>query len=563
MTTVLREIASSQSRAQECDRRKADHTVNVEARLNIVMADSIQWRMSDARGFPAVALYLSGQPVALGTAFLTRCPLGAFIYLRDDSAIGPSPFTGPFLCSPLAPPYADSGGHHLIALSFYAELTVIEEPPRLCLHDPTQELGISLNFSTRPEFTAFFEYLQQQMTIVCPNLPGFFEIHRFRRSLPLNENYDYKKKQLKENLLNEPYTRNEGLLLQGHSQLFRAITDMIGVVGQNHMPKATADQVYAAIATSRDAMVALLQRYCIGDAQKATVWAFLIGLYPLEDFNPQMKEDYLIVKRQWNSATDSQLHRSRILIRDMKNCADYIRANCQQFVSVVVPHRAVLKLAFDVFMSILRIFHFIEKHFRVLKDIFRVFLWMYVEDIISSTAAGTLFLGPNNVKFDEDTLEAIIFWSIVYIFEAGETRRVLEIAASAGHEVTETISDFVLLLHPSMFRHLHQIGVRSFERLAPVLATHLSRFLPLCDCIDVWLAAAASPSFLEFTQFMLISALIFNFPNMFSLDPLPDQDLQPLIEQAFEFIDHRYLASASFVLGVRGKEMAEEKLRML
>jgi hypothetical protein len=62
---------------------------------------------------------------------------------------------------------------------------------------------------------------------------------------------------------------------------------------------------------------------------------------------------------------------------------------------------------------------------------------------------------------------------------------------------------------------------------------------------------------------MLISALIFNFPNMFALDPLPDQDLQPLIEQAFEFIDHRYLASASFVLSVRGKEMAHEKLRML
>jgi hypothetical protein len=55
--------------------------------------------------------------------------------------------------------------------------TVIEEPVRLCFHDSTQELGISLNFATQAEVTELFEDLCHEMTIVSPGF--FFQIRAF------------------------------------------------------------------------------------------------------------------------------------------------------------------------------------------------------------------------------------------------------------------------------------------------------------------------------------------------------------------------------------------------
>jgi hypothetical protein len=114
-----------------------------------------------------------------------------------------------------------------------------------------------------------------------------------------------------------------------------------------------------------------------------------------------------------------------------------------------------------------------------------------------------------------------------------------------------------------MFRHLHLIGVKNFDRLIPLLISHFSTMLPLCDCIDLWLSAAASPSFLEFTQFMIISCLVLNFPNMLQLEHVPEQDLQPMVEQAFQYIDHRYLERSSFILGERARAMVDDKIRLM
>jgi hypothetical protein len=343
--------------------------------------------------------------------------------------------------------------------------------------------------------------------------------------------------------------------------MIRIITDMIGGSAQStqHLPKATMEQVSGAIANGRASVVELLHRCSIPAKLQASVWAFLIGVYPLENVDANIKEKYLVVKRQWVSVTESQLIRSHLLLDDVKRCTQYIDANRQQFISVVVAHPAVLTLAFNIFMAILRVYHFIDKHFDVLKHIFRVFLWMFVEDI-DITPTHCIFVGPGGIRYDQDTLEALMFWSIIYIFEGGETRRLLEISNPADHDTTEAISDFVFLVYPSMFRHLNTIGVKNFDRLIPSIIGHFSTFLPLCDCIDLWLAAAASPSFLDFTQFMLVSCLVLNFPNLFLSHSVPDQDLQPIIEQAFEYIDHRYLERASFILGERAREMVAQRI---
>jgi hypothetical protein len=521
-------------------------------------------QMNPPRSFANVSIYLAGQATSIGTVTLLTCPLCSFIYFRDDRATGSLPFNGPFLLSPLTPPYQEQDGHRIFSLSFYSELTVIEDPVRLCFHDATQEFGISLNFTTQSEFSELFEYLHNEMTIVSPNLPGFFQIRRFRRAFSLNESFDQHKKRLKENFLNEPYVCNEDILLQAHSEIVRIITDMIGGSAQSpnlHLPKATAEQINDAISNSRESVVDLLHRHSVPAPMKAIVWGFLIGLHPLDNFDRQLKQQYLTVRSQWKTVTESQLMRSKLLLARINRCTAYIEANRQQFISVVVTHPAILTLAFNIFMCVSHVFNFIEKHFDVLKHFVRLFLWMFVQDISMEVPDRITFVGPSGLEYDEDTLEALIFWSIVFVFEAGETRRLLEISNPDENETIETISDFIFLVYPSMFKHLHQIGVKNYDRLIPFLTGHFCTLLPLCDCIDLWLAAAASPSFLEFTQFMLISCLFLTFPNLVLFKPNADQDLQPVIEQAFEFIDHRYLEKASFSLGKRGRAMVEEKLR--
>jgi hypothetical protein len=207
-------------------------------------------------------------------------------------------------------------------------------------------------------------------------------------------------------------------------------------------------------------------------------------------------------------------------------------------------------------MSLLQVFHFLNRHFDCITALFSAVLWMFVVD---TDRDGTGFVDQNRRGYDEETLETLIFWSILYFLEADETKRLLEVTNPAENDCTEIISDFIFLVHSAMFKHLHQIGVRSFDQLIPLITSHMGTLLPLCDCLDLWLAALATPSFLEFTQVMTISCLFFNFPNTTAPAQTADQDLQSMIEKTLEFVDHRYLEMTSFVLVERAAEFIENR----
>jgi hypothetical protein len=126
------------------------------------------------------------------------------------------------------------------------------------------------------------------------------------------------------------------------------------------------------------------------------------------------------------------------------------------------------------------------------------------------------------------------------------------------NEAAETISDFIFLVYPAMFQHLHQIGLHDFERLVPLLTDHFCTLMPLCDCVDIWLAAAAYPSFLEFTQFMLIACLFLAFPNVVSMQGMEEQDLHRVVQHAVKVLDHRYLEKVVFSLGSGGGQWGKK-----
>jgi hypothetical protein len=102
--------------------------------------------VDNERTFPNVQIYIFGVFIC-DTVSLRRSQFCAFIYFRNETATGPYPFSDPFTLSPLSILYLESSGHRIFSLMFDAEITVIEEPIRICFHDPTQELVISLSFA--------------------------------------------------------------------------------------------------------------------------------------------------------------------------------------------------------------------------------------------------------------------------------------------------------------------------------------------------------------------------------------------------------------------------------
>jgi hypothetical protein len=93
-----------------------------------------------------------------------------------------------------------------------------------------------------------------------------------------------------------------------------------------------------------------------------------------------------------------------------------------------------------------------------------------------------------------------------------------------------------------------EIGLKNYDGLLPLLSSYLSSHLALCDCVSIWVAAFASPKFLEFPEYILIARLFFNFSNVFSIDTLPGQDRLPVIDQAFASLELGYLKTAAFIL---------------
>lgn len=401
------------------------------------------------------------------------------------------------------------------------------------------------------------------MTVVSPGLPGFYQIKRTSPEPSYGiPNFQENKEKLKSALINDTKKPGENLLLDDHSQLIEKITNMIGVyavtASKENLPKASVEQLTQAMASSKEDVKKILRQYTVPDVMKADVWAYLIGLAPLDNLNPEIVSQYTRVKTQWQTTSHSQYVRSKLLRERLTACMNYVNTNKQSLLSVSVPDNSILTVAFNVFMSIVQVYHFATDHMDTLKNVFRVFLWLFVKDIDETGK----FVGWNGFTMDMDSLETVIFWSIIFMMEGGEMRRMMETPASDRVHLIEPVRDFIFLAHPSMFKHLHLTGT-NYSKLVPHVMNHLSTLLPLCDCIDTWFAALTAPCFVEFIEYIIISCLFFNFPNMISREQSTEQDLKSIIQQSFEFVGHRYLIIASFVLSERSEELVSETIRSL
>ena len=512
------------------------------------------------RVFDDLHLYLTGSTARQGSATFGRAIFCTFLYFKESTCTSEFPFSDPFILNPLSEPYLEKDGHHIVDLSFYSEITIIEEPPRLCLHDTTQELGVSLNFKSTEAFQDMFDYLKTVVTVASTGLPGFYKIERLRPVESYQEGLDERIKAW----MDEAHPEED--LLEAHSEKVNQFMTMIesysisiSAPSKHEEPAATLEQVDEAM-VSTEKLKALVRRFSVPVEKKSDVWSYLIGLStgaPELELKPYLKEQYLKIKTQWKTVTKSQYSRGSVLRTRFTKTMDFVNQNKKPLMTVVVTDSFILTLAFDVFMAIIQVYAFMESHLETVRDLFRVFLWMFVKNLEHRNRE-IVFIGNNNKEMDVDTLETLIFWSILYMMEAGEIRRMLESsesADSATEQLEKQIGDVIFLLHRSMYRHLSRKGLTNFKDLMPMITTHLSGITTLCACTDIWISALASNSFADFTRFMVISSLFFSLPTTISREPTARQPITAIIEQAFQCVDHRYFIMAAFVITEQLKSM--------
>jgi hypothetical protein len=96
-----------------------------------------------------VVIYTDGRMSRPGTLTLHEIALTDVVCLTTVDAVGRCPLElSGFALNPLTDPYVDESGHVIF------DLTYMDKPPRICFHDPAQELGISINFSDQESFDA-------------------------------------------------------------------------------------------------------------------------------------------------------------------------------------------------------------------------------------------------------------------------------------------------------------------------------------------------------------------------------------------------------------------------
>jgi hypothetical protein len=503
----------------------------------------------EERDFANIGVYLTGRPTVSGNVHFGRVIYATVLYFRESSATGANRLSGPLVVTPLSEPYQSQEGHHIFNLAFYSELTVIDGPPRLCFHDPTQGLGVSLNFHIKAAFQELFDYLQDNLTIISPGLPGFFVIQRLRPPLSREERFKNVTRARRSGLGQDAAARDSDDSLLAHSQLLARLTPAIGQTSDGGLREASAEAVMAALG-SRSDLRALLRQFSVPDRLKWRAWLSVIGLYPVDSISDELRRQYLVAKGQWATITKSQFGRSLIFRRTLNETLELVRGSKAGLLGIV-NNPAILPVAEAVMLTVVHLFQGIVKHREIVLDILKVVLWMLVEGV--RQAKDPVFVNREGIEYDATTLEILTFWFILFILEEGETRIGLQ-NADAKFDPTETMADFIMLVHSALAQKIHLVG--GYAPLRPVLAGHFSATLPPAKCTDVWLAASAVGSFKDFTQFMLVSCLLFNFPMLSA-----GSDLQKVIQgTAGGLVPHTYLEASSFVLCERGQDMVRQHL---
>jgi hypothetical protein len=226
----------------------------------------------------SVVIYTDGRMSRPGSVSLYEIALTDVICLTTADAVGRCPLDlSGFALNPLTNPYVDDNGYVMFDLAYYAELTYMDKPPRVCFHDPAQELGVSLNFPDQQSFDAFVETMRRNLTVGQPGLPGFYKIYRFTPPFPGSYEFEVKTAKLKDAFLSSPSVADG-------SPAIERLLPFVQPPDAAVMRPPDSAALDAALQT-KDALAAHLRTHLVDPSRTAQVWSALIGIGDLGSIN--------------------------------------------------------------------------------------------------------------------------------------------------------------------------------------------------------------------------------------------------------------------------------------
>jgi hypothetical protein len=167
----------------------------------------------------------------------------------------------------------------------------------------------------------------------------------------------------------------------------------------------------------------------------------------------------------------------------------------------VVHDSAILKVVFEVWMSLAQLYPFLNRQPAVVIHLLRVLLWLFVKRI-----DGDSYVVTDSISLDRVRLEAVLFWSVIHAMERGEVRRLVTSDVSCA---LEQLADFLFVVLPACFGLVYSGDTTPQQAMALHMMTYMGSILPLPDCANVWIVAFSRENPMNFLNAIFIAAFFF------------------------------------------------------
>ena len=487
-----------------------------------------------------------------GTLYFRYTDLGAaFIVITnpENQKILEQPEV--YFSDPLENPTREVDGNFILDLLYYSEYSFIDDPPRLCFHDPTQEFGISLAFSSKEDGNNMKEFLKIHLTIETPNLPGFYKITRFCPPFyipaPRQRKGSMTSQQLAPISLDE--FRNLVLVFQ------QVITPENYRNNKSEMRPLYTQEITDF--SSHESISRIIHDYTMTQANVFRSFLTLLYLPQPENFDDILMKKYINTKNQWRNFTISQLIRSDIYCDFINKLTQSI--NKTNF-NAIFPKDMVNflhKITFNILMTICEFDRQFHAWTHPLIDI----LFILIRSAHITLSKDKICI-CNNITIELEKLESILFWMLLKFMIRTEVLRLLPMTNKTPLQIVEPLSQFLFKATP----YIHEaISCKTCGLLeaAPFLSSCFVGFFTFEETEEIWLAALSSTNSHDFFLCFIIVGIVFSGEELRSdIDEIAESlGIMNLVKQSIDKYSLGFIISSAILLSEKSRSLIGANLK--
>lgn len=457
------------------------------------------------------SLFMFGREKVSGVLKIVQTGFAFCMYLRESEVNSDPPHVNNrFFVNILTQPYVIINGHHYFDLSFYNSFTIMNEPPRFCFHDITQDPGITINFSSKDQFIHFHEEFIKNLSVIEQDLPGYYKI--IRKMRPIVKQIESCKQQLNPRQ-NEMSPIDFQQIENYNSEALEKLTEDCG--GQQ------CNLTFEEALQSNENLSQFVLHNKIPASHRAKIWCKLAYIGNLPQLNPVISGYYETIKKQWTNLKQSQLNRCKQFNSNKNSVQKDINFKKQLFFTVI-PDRQILKLAFNVLMSLCQTFYELHSYRLDLIYMIRVFLAMFTRKMIKNSDGTYSFIVGENMIMSQEALEAAIYWSVIVLLEKAEARMFLTGGQEYIQNTAVVFNQVVSRFSPLTLDLVRSKGPPKYDTLYSIFCTSFCKYLPFCDCADILIIGIASGNIISFLSYLTGISFLYCVPTILHLPKAVD-----------------------------------------